>query len=245
MRNDGRQPLELRPVNIQRGYTKTAPGSVLIEMGNTRVLCTVSITDEVPRFLEGKGKGWLTSEYSMLPGSTVPRKSRDRSGKIDGRSVEIQRLIGRSLRNVVRLDLLGERTAWVDCDVLDADGGTRTASITGAYVALIDALHTVEDIREILSDIIIDSVAAISVGIISDIVLVDLDYSEDCGAGVDMNLVMTGAGNFIEVQGTGENCSFTGSQLQAMLTSGQEAIQRLTQFQKAALGDRWIEPRRV
>lgn len=239
MRNDGRQPTQHRPVNIQRQYTRTAPGSVLIEMGNTRVLCTASITQEVPRFLEGKGKGWLTSEYNMLPGSTSPRKARDRSGKVDGRSVEIQRLIGRSLRNVVRLDKLGERTLWIDCDVLDADGGTRTASITGSFVALIDAVMSIEELAGSVSEIVVDSVAAISVGILEGQALVDLDYSEDSIAGVDMNLVMTGAGNFIEVQGTGENCSFSLPQLQAMLTAGSEAIASLTAIQRSALGDAW------
>lgn len=239
MRKDGRAPAQHRPVSIQRKYTRTAPGSVLIEMGNTRVLCTATITEEVPRFLEGKGKGWLTSEYSMLPGSTSPRKNRDRAGKVDGRSVEIQRLIGRSLRNVVNLDKLGERTLWIDCDVLDADGGTRTASITGAFVALVDAVASIEELAGTVKEVVTDSVAAVSVGVIDGQVLVDLDYSEDSVAGVDMNLVMTGKGEFIEVQGTGENSSFSLPQLQGMLASGSEAIASLTSHQRQALGENW------
>jgi ribonuclease PH len=238
MRSYGRTADQLRPVNILRQYTRNAPGSVLIEMGGTRVLCTANVEPKVPPFLEGKGKGWLTAEYSMLPGSTSPRKSRDRSGKVDGRSVEIQRLIGRSLRNVVRLDRLGENTLWIDCDVLDADGGTRTASITGAFVAVVDAVRK-SPLASLAKEIFADSVAAVSVGVLENEVRLDLDYSEDSIAGVDMNLVMTGAGLFIEVQGTGENTSFSGDELAGMLRAGQAGIAFLTSRQREALGSDW------
>lgn len=238
MRSYDRSADQLRPVNILRDYTRNAPGSVLVEFGGTRVLCTANVDAKVPPFLEGKGKGWLTAEYSMLPGSTSPRKSRDRSGKVDGRSVEIQRLIGRSLRNVVHLDRIGENTLWIDCDVLDADGGTRTASITGAFVALVDAVRK-SPLADLSEAIFADSVAAVSVGILAEQVLLDLDYSEDSIAGVDMNLVMTGAGRFIEVQGTGENTSFSGTELAEMLQVGQKGIEYLTGKQKEALGSDW------
>lgn len=238
MRPSGRAPRELRSVNIQRQYTKNAPGSVLIEMGGTRVLCTANVEPKVPPFLEGKGKGWLTAEYGMLPGSTSPRKARDRSGKVDGRSVEIQRLIGRSLRNIVALDRLGENTLWIDCDVLDADGGTRTASITGAFVAVVDAVMK-SPLAGAASAIFLDSVAAVSVGVLDGEVWLDLDYPEDSSAGVDMNLVMTGRGRFIEVQGTGETTSFTQEELTAMLAAGRAGIALLTEHQRQALGAAW------
>lgn len=238
MRSDGRQPDQLRPVTIQRNYTRKAPGSVLIEMGGTRVLCTASVVPGVPEFLLGKGKGWLTAEYGMLPGSTTPRKPRDRTGKVDGRSVEIQRLIGRSLRNIVRLQHVGESTIWIDCDVLDADGGTRTASITGAFVALVDALRK-SPLAAKAAAILADSVAAVSVGIVNAQPVVDLDYREDVAAGVDMNLVMTGGGRFIEVQGTGENASFSADELQQMLALGRRGIEQLTAVQRTALGADW------
>ncbi|MFO0945475.1 MAG: ribonuclease PH [Planctomycetota bacterium] len=238
MRSDGRMADQHRPVTVIRQYTRTAPGSVLIEMGGTRVLCTASVEAKVPPFLEGKGKGWLTAEYNMLPGSTSPRKPRDRSGKVDGRSVEIQRLIGRSLRNIVRLDRLGENTLWIDCDVIDADGGTRTASITGAFVALVDAIRN-SPLAERATEILTDSVAAISVGVIDHEVRLDLDYGEDSVAGVDMNLVMTGAGKFIEVQGTGETVPFSGEQLEGMLRVGKAGISSLTEIQRVALGEAW------
>lgn len=240
-RGDGREPNQLRPITITRNYTRTAPGSVLIEMGGTRVLCVASIEPEVPKFLSGSGKGWLTAEYSMLPGSTAPRKAHDRSGKIDGRSVEIQRLIGRSLRNVVRLEVLGEQTAWIDCDVLDADGGTRTASITGAFIALVDAVSK-SSIASRAHEFFADSVAAVSVGVLKGRLLVDLNYAEDVIAGVDMNLVMTGAGRFIEVQGTGERVSFSADELSGMLSAGQQGISRLTEIQRNALGAEWPLP---
>ena len=238
MRTDNRGPTEHRPATIHRRYTRTAPGSVLIEMGRTRVLCTASVEQEVPVFLEGTGKGWLTAEYNMLPGSTSPRKRRDRSGKVDGRNVEIQRLIGRSLRNIVSLHALADHTVWIDCDVLDADGGTRTASITGSFVALVDAV-VASPLAERAAKLFLDSVAAISVGVIDGQVLVDLDYSEDSVAGVDMNLVMTGNGEFIEVQGTGENASFSFQQLQQMIELGRQGIQSLTECQRQVLGDDW------
>lgn len=239
MRNDGRQVDQHRPVQITRGFTRHAPGSVLIEMGGTRVLCTASLDSKVPDWLVGKGKGWLTAEYSMLPGSTSPRKAREK-GKPDGRSVEIQRLIGRSLRAVVNLKPLDGWSVWVDCDVLDADGGTRTASITGAFVALADAVAHSE-LAPRSSEIFSDSVAAISVGVVQGSLL-DLDYREDSTAEVDMNLVMTGSGRFIEVQGTAEQVPFSAEQLQQMITSGHRGIASLTQIQRSVLGDSWPLP---
>jgi ribonuclease PH len=240
MRHDGRSFDEPRPVTIHRGYTRRAPGSVLVEMGGTRVLCTASVEPGVPAFLEGKGKGWLTAEYAMLPGSTSPRKPRDRSGKIDGRSVEIQRLIGRALRNVVRLDKVGEHTIWIDCDVLDADGGTRTAGITGAFVALVDAVAA--SALAGTTGLFADSVAAVSVGIVNGQPVLDLDYREDSAAEVDLNLVMTGRGRFIEVQGTGETASFSADDLAAMIRLGQAGIERLTAVQRLSLAERWPIP---
>src|SRR5690348_16548619 len=197
MRTDGRQPDELRPLAFRRRYTRQAPGSVLVRMGRTTVLCTCTLELAVPPFRVGTGKGWLTAEYGMLPGSTNTRKARDRGGKIDGRSVEIQRLIGRALRAVVNLRTLGERTLWIDCDVLEADGGTRTASINGAYIALIDALAAVRKSKAAsvlpplppISAIVRGSVAAVSVGLLEDRQLLDLDYSEDKDAEVDLNLI--------------------------------------------------------
>ncbi len=239
-RNDGRRPDELRPLSFRRRYTRLAPGSVLVHMGRTTVLCTCSVELAVPPFLVGKGKGWLTAEYSMLPGSTAPRKARDRSGKVDGRSVEIQRLIGRSLRAVVDLEKLGERTLWIDCDVLDADGGTRTASINGAYVALVDALSVNKLLLGPPSAIVRGSVAAVSVGLLNDVELLDLDYSEDKDAEVDLNLVMTGAGQFIEVQGTGEEATFSRSQLDRLLKLGKLGIDAITEKQRQALGNHWL-----
>jgi ribonuclease PH len=212
---------------------------VLIQAGRTTVLCTVSIEEAVPKWLQGKGKGWLTAEYSMLPGASQPRKQRDRSGKIDGRTAEIQRLIGRSLRAVFDLELLGENTIWVDCDVLEADGGTRTASITGAFVALVDALHSWRPELLKQTRILCDSVAAVSVGIVDGVTCLDLDYPEDVAAEVDLNLVMTGAGQFIEIQGTGEETSFTRRQLDDMLRVGRIGIDRITELQRHALGSLW------
>src|SRR5437870_5490863 len=224
MRHDGRQADELRPLKFRRRFTRQAPGSVLVTMGRTTVLCTCCVELGVPPFLVGTGKGWLSAEYGMLPGSTNTRKPRDRAGKVDGRGVEIQRLIGRSLRAVVRLDKLGERTLWLDCDVLEADGGTRTASINGAFVALIDALASQKKELGPASAIIRDSVAAISLGIVEGTALLDLNYFEDKDADVDLNLVMTGAGQLIEVQGSGEEATFSRAQLEELLNLGKVGI---------------------
>ena len=253
MRADGRSPDQLRPLSFQRGFTRQAPGSVLVQMGRTMVLCTCSVEESVPPFLGGTGKGWLTAEYAMLPGSTFGRKARDRGGKIDGRGVEIQRLIGRSLRAVVRLDKLGERTLWLDCDVLEADGGTRTAAINGAFVALVDALTTVaaRPPRPVApgllpptpfpapAEVIADSVAAVSIGLDEGRALLDLCYVEDRDADVDLNLVMTGSGQLIEVQAGGEEATFSREQLAALLDVGARGIGEITQAQKQALGERW------
>src|SRR5947209_7495035 len=239
MRTDNRQPDQLRPLQFTRGFTSQAPGSVLTRMGKTLVLCTCSVEAAVPPFLVGTGRGWLTAEYSMLPGSTSPRKPRDRGGKVDGRSIEIQRLIGRSLRAVVALDRLPERTLAIDCDVLQADGGTRTAAINGAYVALVDALRAIQAASSIPATILSGSVAAISVGILNDVEILDLDYAEDKDAQVDMNVVMTGFGQFIEVQGTGERISFSEMQLERLLKLGKLGIAAITSAQKHSLGADW------
>jgi ribonuclease PH len=239
MRPHGRKADELRPLTFKRRYTRQAPGSVLVRMGRTTVLCTCCVEPSVPPFLVGTGKGWMSAEYGMLPGSTNTRKARDRAGKIDGRSVEIQRLIGRSLRAIVNLDHLGERTLWIDCDVLEADGGTRTASINGAFVAVIDALHSLKGTIPAADEILRDSVAAISVGLLHDVELLDLEYVEDRDAEVDLNLVMTGSGEFIEVQGTGEEATFSRSQLDRLLKLGKVGIDAITALQKKALGSSW------
>jgi ribonuclease PH len=242
MRSDGRQPDQLRPLTFRRKYTRQAAGSVLVHMGRTTVLCTCSVERTVPAFLLGTGKGWLTAEYSMLPGSTSPRKARDKGGKIDGRSVEIQRLIGRSLRAVVDLGKLGERTLCIDCDVLEADGGTRTASINGAYVALVDALYAHKKDLGPPFGVVRGSVAAVSIGLRDNAALLDLDYSEDKDADVDLNLVMTGAGEFIEVQGTGEEATFSRAQLDRLLKLGELGIQAITRVQKQSLSRQWPMP---
>jgi ribonuclease PH len=240
-------------MSFRRRYTRQAPGSVLVRMGRTTVLCTCSVEMAVPPFLIGSGKGWLTAEYGMLPGSTQGRKQRDRGGKIDGRSVEIQRLIGRSLRTVVDLTRLGERTLWIDCDVLEADGGTRTASINGSFVALVDALHAARKLplkprtpssapptplphpREIVRA----SVAAVSIGLLDGQELLDLDYSEDRDADVDMNLVMTGGGDFVEVQAGGEESTFSRPQLERLLKLGKVGVEEIIKAQRRALGANW------
>jgi len=239
MRFDGRQPDELRPLSFRRRYTRLAAGSVLVRMGRTTVLCTCSVEMGVPPFLTGTDKGWLSAEYSMVPGSTSPRKVRDRGGKIDGRSVEIQRLIGRSLRAVLNLEKLGERTLWIDCDVLEADGGTRTAAINGSYVALVDALAAHKTILGPPAGIVRGSVAAVSVGIVGGEALLDLAYQEDKDAEVDLNLVMTGAGEFIEVQGSGEEATFNRVQLDQMLKLGKQGIEVITASQRRCLGANW------
>jgi ribonuclease PH len=239
MRIDARKPEELRPLTFRRRYTRQAPGSVLVRMGRTTVLCTCSLEETVPHFLVGTGKGWLTAEYSMLPGCTSPRKQRDRTGRIDGRSVEIQRLIGRSLRTVVDLAKLGERTLWIDCDVLEADGGTRTASINGAYVAVVDALVAKKALVGPVSNIVRDSVAAVSVGLLDDLTLLDLNYAEDKDADVDLNLVMTGSGALVEVQAGGEEATFSQAQLERLLKLGKMGIEQITRMQRKALGSNW------
>jgi ribonuclease PH len=234
-----RRPDQLRPLKFTSNYLGQAPGRVLVQSGKTAVLCSCSIENSVPEFLEGKGTGWLTAEYGMLPGSTNRRKARDKAGKVDGRSVEIQRLIGRSLRAIVDLSKLGERTLWIDCDVLEADGGTRTAAINGAYVAIVDALNSMKaTLQNPITEILTDSIAAISVGIVEGEARLDLEYVEDRDAEVDMNLVMTGSMKFIELQGSGEEATFTREQLNAMIGLGEKGIAEITSLQKQALNNR-------
>jgi ribonuclease PH len=239
MRPNNRLPNQLRPLAFELGFTRTAAGSVLVRSGATTVLCTCSVEPAVPPFLVGTGKGWLTAEYAMLPGSTLSRKPRDKAGKVDGRSVEIQRLIGRSLRAVTDLTKLGERTLWLDCDVLEADGGTRTAAINGAFVALCLALgrHTAEIGPP--GAVVTDSVAAVSVGIVDGEERLDLEYVEDRDAEVDMNLVMTGSGRFIEVQGAGEEATFSADQLFRLVALGTEGVREVTRLQRTTLGGAW------
>jgi len=237
---------QLRPVRIDMGYLESNPASVLYRSGKTIVLCTASVETSVPPWLEGRGKGWITAEYNMLPGSTSPRKRRDRGGKVDGRTTEIQRLVGRSLRAIADLKSLGERSITVDCDVLQADGGTRTASITGGYIALALAVERLArqladspDVPEAdridPSAVLVDSVAAISVGVVGPDVVLDLDYKLDYAADVDMNVVMTGSGRFIEIQGTGEEATFDDEQLAKMLQLAKAGIARLTVSQRESL----------
>ena len=230
---------ELRPVKIKRGYTRMSPGSVLFQAGNTTVLCTASIDAKVPEWLKGKGKGWITAEYNMLPHSTSPRKARERA-KIDGRTTEIQRLIGRSLRSVADLANLGERSIQVDCDVLEADGGTRTASITGALIALVDAIRSIQkELPDPARFPLTDSVAAVSVGIVEGKPTLDLDYAQDVNADVDMNVVMTGQGRFVEIQGTGEEATFDDNDLAALLKLAKGGIRELQDCQRKSLGKAW------
>ena len=237
-RNDGRQPNDLRPVTIEPGFISTAAGSALITCGGTRVICTASVDENVPKWMSGRGSGWVTAEYGMLPASTGDRKRRDSSkGKVDGRTVEIQRLIGRSLRAVVDFELLGERSVWVDCDVIEADGGTRCASITGACVALELAFQGLIEKglieRNPITD---DGVAAVSCGIVGGVPLLDLDYSEDSTAEVDANIVMTGAGGLVEVQATSERMPLSRTHLDDLLELGESGIKRLLAAQAAATG---------
>ena len=235
-RADGRAWDELRPIKITPGFQSFAEGSALIELGKTRVLCTASVEDRVPNFLRGGGSGWVTAEYAMLPRATVTRTPRDASlGRIAGRSQEIQRLIGRSLRAVTDLTVIGERTLVVDCDVLQADGGTRTAAITGAYVALHQAFQTLVNMRVLSSVPLKSAVAATSIGIVRSYKLLDLCYDEDCNAEVDFNVVMTGAGKFVEVQGTAEATPFSKETIDSLLALAQKGIERLFQVQKDAL----------
>jgi len=224
----------MRPIRFERGFTKNAPGSVLASFGDTRVLCTAAWVDGVPPFLQGKGQGWLTAEYAMLPSSTSSRKPRDRN-KVDGRSVEIQRLIGRSLRAVVDLERMTERTVWVDCDVLQADGGTRTVSISGAYVALFDLLRAMDRARLLRSWPLVTQLAAVSVGVVEGEPICDLDYSEDRRADVDLNLVMTGTGDFVEIQGSAEGATFGRGALERMLEIGQAGIDTIFEAQRQVL----------
>lgn len=237
MRIDNRQPEQMRPVRMATGYLLTAEGSALIEVGNTRVLCAASVEETVPAFLRGTGRGWVTAEYSMLPRSTATRTPREvTKGHPSGRTQEIQRLIGRSLRSVVDLAALGDRTIILDCDVLQADGGTRTAAITGAYVALVLALKQIVHFGALKSLPVRDHVAATSVGIVGGVPVLDLCYDEDSGAEVDMNLVMTGGGRFVELQSTAEKTPFDDQQLAQLLDLGRKGIAQLIAIQKEALG---------
>ncbi len=239
-RADGRWPNQLRPVRFQNHIAPHATGSTLIEWGNTRVICGVTVEDTVPRWMKEQSVagGWITAEYSMLPYSTLQRKPRDITrGKIDGRSQEIQRLIGRAMRAAIDLEKLGTRTIWVDCDVLQADGGTRTAAITGAYVALSLAVRKMISAGKLLENVMLHAVAAVSVGIVCNHALLDLCYTEDASAEVDLNLVMNAAGEFIELQGTGEEATFSEAQLAEMLALGKAGIGELLAAQQAALAD--------
>jgi ribonuclease PH len=235
-RPSGRAPDQLRPVTIQRGFTRHAEGSVLVAFGDTRVLCTASVENKAPAFLRGKGEGWVTAEYGMLPRATHTRGDREASrGKQGGRTLEIQRLIGRSLRACVDRSALGERTITLDCDVLQADGGTRTAAITGAYVALVDAVNWLKSRNEIKRNPIIGAVAAVSVGVYRGVPVLDLDYPEDSDCDTDMNLVMNDGGGFIELQGTAEGHAFRRDELDALLALGEKGIGELFAAQQAAL----------
>ena len=230
---------ELRPIRIKRRFTRSSPGSVLYQCGNTTVLCTASVETKVPPWMVGEGKGWITAEYNMLPGSTSPRKRRERS-KVDGRTTEIQRLIGRSFRAVADLEALGERLITVDCDVLEADGGTRTASITGGMIALVDAIRSIRKELPFKDRYpLTDSVAAVSVGIVDGKAVLDLDYEQDFAAAVDMNVVMTGKKRFVEIQGTGEEATFDDRELKQLLALGRQGIEELTAKQSTALGKAW------
>ena len=239
IRNDNRRPHQLRPVRIHKHFAKNATGSVMIEQGNTQVICAITIDDMVPRWMKDQGVtgGWITSEYSMLPYSTEQRKQRDSTrGKIDGRSMEIQRLIGRSLRAAVDLEKVGTRTIWGDCDVLRADGGTRTASLTGAYVALALAVQQLLKAGKLKENPLRTPIAAVSVGLVDGIEILDLNYEEDAKASVDLNVVMTSKRNYIEVQGTGEKATFTRKQLDRMLALAWRGIRQLMASQRMAIG---------
>lgn len=237
MRPSNRAPDQLRPIRITRHYTRHAEGSVLIECGDTKVICTASVEEKVPPFLRGQNQGWVTAEYGMLPRSTGTRMAREAArGKQSGRTQEIQRLIGRALRSVVDMTQLGERSIQIDCDVIQADGGTRTASITGAFVALYDAIASLKAQQLITGNPLRDFVAAVSVGIYQGTPVLDLDYLEDSACDTDMNIVMTGSGHLVEVQGTAEGAPFSREELNQLLDLGQQGIAQLIQYQKAALG---------
>jgi len=237
VRHDGRRPDQLRPITITRDFLRHPEGSVLVEFGDTKVICAASLEDKVPPFLKGQGQGWVTAEYAMLPRSTTTRTPRDTRGP-SGRSQEIQRLVGRALRAVVERAKLGERTFWVDCDVIQADGGTRTAAITGAYVALADALGRLVAANLLPGMPLRDLVAAVSVGVVQGAAVLDLDYAEDSSAEVDMNIVMTGGGEFVEVQGTAEHMPFRREQLDALLALAARGIAQLVELQRRALAAR-------
>jgi ribonuclease PH len=238
-RIDGRAPDELRPLRIEPGYLPWAEGSVLIELGETQVLCAVSVEDRLPQFLRGSGSGWVTAEYGMLPRSTKERTPREAAaGRVGGRTQEIQRLIGRALRAVTNLDILGERTFTIDCDVLQADGGTRTAAITGAYVALHQAMETLVERGQLTSVPLSTAVAATSAGIVEGVPLLDLCYEEDARAEVDFNVVMTGDGRFVEVQGTAEQEPFPREEMEQLLSLAESGIRRLLEAQEAAIAGR-------
>jgi ribonuclease PH len=238
MRSDGRKPLEMRPVKITRHFLKHPEGSVLISLGEPRVICTASVEEDVPRFLKNSNQGWVTSEYAMIPRSTQTRTTRESAtGRVGGRTHEIQRLIGRSLRSVVDLFSFGKRTIWMDCDVIQADGGTRTAAITGAFVALADAFRVLQQKGALTAPPLKDTVAAVSVGMIGKRIFLDLPYEEDSRADVDMNFVITGRGGLVEVQGTAERTPFTDHDLQRMMAIARKAIARLTRLQKRSLGN--------
>jgi ribonuclease PH len=241
MRSDGREFDQLRPIRFQNGIAPNATGSTLVEWGNTRVICAATIEESVPRWMKEQNVtgGWVTAEYSMLPYSTLTRKPREvAKGKVEGRTQEIQRLIGRAMRSAVDLEKVGSRTIWIDCDVLQADGGTRTAAITGAYVALSLAVRKLMTERKLTASPILHNVAAVSVGIVQGQPLLDLCYVEDVAAAVDMNFAMTSAGEFIELQGTGEEATFTEAQLQAMLNLGRAGIKRLIDLQNQVLNSK-------
>ena len=236
MRIDGRKNDQVRHTKVTRNYIKHAEGSVLIEVGDTNVICTASIEDKVPPFLKGTGEGWITAEYNMLPRSTATRKVRDIARlKLDGRTMEIQRLIGRALRSVVDLKALGEKTIWIDCDVIQADGGTRTTSITGAFIALVDAVNKIHKQKSFKVYPIRKFVCATSVGIVGEEKLLDLCYEEDSNAKVDMNIIGTDDGQFVEIQGTGEEAPFTRSELNEILDLGEKGIKQMIQLQKDCL----------
>jgi ribonuclease PH len=243
-RLDGRKPTQLRPVTFKRRFTRFAPGSVLTSFGDTQVLCTASWQEGVPEWRAGRGQGWVTAEYDMLPGATPQRRGRNRQ-RIDGRTQEIQRLIGRSLRSVVDLEALGENSILIDCDVLQADGGTRTAAITGAYLALCDAVAHALERGWIGRSPVTDQVAAVSVGRVSGKTLLDLDYSEDSKADVDFNVVMTGGGRFVEVQGTGEASTFSSRELSAMVALASQGVRKLLVHQRAAMGVNGVRKRKT
>jgi ribonuclease PH len=245
MRNDGRHADQLRTIKITPDFISQAEGSVLIELGKTRVICTATVDDGVPSFLKGSGKGWVTSEYGMLPRATEERTPREAArGKQTGRTLEIQRLIGRSLRAITDQEALGERTVFLDCDVIEADGGTRTASITGAFVAFALAMERIVAARMLKNSPLIDSVAATSVGIVDDVALLDLCYEEDARAEVDMNVVMTGSGDFVEIQATAEGRPFAGSEMQDLLALAAAGIRRLYDAQREVLPASFLSRKR-